>query len=559
MNKLTPLRDRLRALRRHRQMVRWASAWSAPLLALLWCGVAAFLVDWTWQMSVPQRIAWLAGCGLAGCWTYYQFTLPMLGHHESELDMALLVERKQHIDSDLVAALQFDAPSAATWGSPQLEMAVIDYVADFGEGLDVFAGLNDATLRRRTIALAVTLGMLGLGVLLYPAHARVFLNRFLLGSQHYPSQTSIESILINGHRIDLNADADVDALPPKVPYGEPLKFQVRGSGKLPEAGYVKLSTVIGRVQTRVELKPISLTDPGVFAGELERLVDDVWYQVYLGDAWTEPAQLAAIPLPVVSVSLQPTPPPYAAHLDLSVDKQRDDRQISVIEGSRVDVSVKSINKDLKAVTFKIGTQSFPLAKQDANARLWRLTPEGTPLAAVAETLIYEIQVTDEDGLHLPEPIKGAIRLKADRGPRVSGALVTQHVLPTAKPLITYGAADDFGIAKLRLHRQVVRQDGATQDDTVDVPLGVEREKIVQGRSPLDLASLKLAKGDQVKLTLEAIDFRGTLPGKSALSEPLVLQVTDERGVLAAMAETDERSARQLDAIIQRQLGIGEAP
>jgi hypothetical protein len=36
-------------------------------------------------------------------------------------------------------------------------------------------------------------------------------------------------------------------------------------------------------------------------------------------------------------------------------------------------------------------------------------------------------------------------------------------------------------------------------------------------------------------------------------------VTDERGVLASLMESDEKSARQLDAIIQRQLGIGGSP
>src|SRR5262249_15025474 len=157
----------------------------------------------------------------------------------------------------------------------------------------------------------------------------------------------------------------------------------------------------------------------------------------------------------------------------------------------------SINKDLKEVTLKIGQQSYPLTRQEGSARLWRLAPKGTPFAVVTETLTYEIQVTDQDGLHLPEPIKGAIRLKADRGPRVTGALVTQHVLPAAKPLVTYGAADDFGVARLRMHRQVVRQDGAMQDDTVEIPLAQKHEKIVQGRFPIDLAPLKLAKGDQV--------------------------------------------------------------
>jgi hypothetical protein len=35
-------------------------------------------------------------------------------------------------------------------------------------------------------------------------------------------------------------------------------------------------------------------------------------------------------------------------------------------------------------------------------------------------------------------------------------------------------------------------------------------------------------------------------------------VTDVQGFLAGMVEADEQSARRLDAIIQRQLGIGES-
>ena len=75
---------------------------------------------------------------------------------------------------------------------------------------------------------------------------------------------------------------------------------------------------------------------------------------------------------------------------------------------------------------------------------------------------------------------------------------------------------------------------------------------------MDLSPLELRKGDQVKITVRAVDFRGRREGKSALSEPFVFQVTDEEGVLAAMTETDRQSAERLDIMIQRQLGIGES-
>ena len=67
------------------------------------------------------------------------------------------------------------------------------------------------------------------------------------------------------------------------------------------------------------------------------------------------------------------------------------------------------------------------------------------------------------------------------------------------------------------------------------------------------------KGDQVRVMLEATDFRGGRTGRTAVSDTLQLTVTDESGILSALSESDERSARQLDAIIRRQLGIGETP
>ena len=44
-----------------------------------------------------------------------------------------------------------------------------------------------------------------------------------------------------------------------------------------------------------------------------------------------------------------------------------------------------------------------------------------------------------------------------------------------------------------------------------------------------------------------------------LSEPLVFQVTDKQGILAAMSDTDRESARQLETMIDGQVDVGEGP
>jgi hypothetical protein len=84
-----------------------------------------------------------------------------------------------------------------------------------------------------------------------------------------------------------------------------------------------------------------------------------------------------------------------------------------------------------------------------------------------------------------------------------------------------------------------------------------------GQYQLQLGKLsfspKLAKGDRIKIVLEVVDYRGEQPGVSYYSDPLVLEISDESGVLAAISEADERSEQRLTDIIKRQLGIGESP
>lgn len=96
------------------------------------------------------------------------------------------------------------------------------------------------------------------------------------------------------------------------------------------------------------------------------------------------------------------------------------------------------------------------------------------------------------------------------------------------------------------------------------------EPIRGDRLPLDasftlsLSPLKLTKGDRLRITLEVCDYRGENEageptGERYQSDPLVLEISDESGVLAAISEADERSEQRLTDIIKRQLGIGESP
>ena len=79
----------------------------------------------------------------------------------------------------------------------------------------------------------------------------------------------------------------------------------------------------------------------------------------------------------------------------------------------------------------------------------------------------------------------------------------------------------------------------------------------RARYAVDMSALELSKGDQVKLTIEAIDYRGETPGKATMSDAVVLDISDEAGVLAAITEADENSEERLTEVIKEQLGIGD--
>jgi len=235
-SKLRVLRGQLAALRRARQSVRWVTAWSALLTAVLWILAGFFLLDLAFEMSVVQRVIVLVLCAIGVVFAFGWLVRPLLGRRESDIDMALLVEGQQRIDSDLVAALQFESPDARRWGSQHLTHAVVDYVAQLGSGLNVFSGFSRATMLRRATLLLATLAVIAALAAWRPDYAAVFLDRLLLGARHYPTATQIEKVLVNNEVVlhELSTPADTRSAE-----GRPLVFTVLCSGELPGEGDVR--------------------------------------------------------------------------------------------------------------------------------------------------------------------------------------------------------------------------------------------------------------------------------------------------------------------------------
>src|SRR4029079_8004047 len=114
---------------------------------------------------------------------------------------------------------------------------------------------------------------------------------------------------------------------------------------------------------------------------------------------------------------------------------------------------------------------------------------------------FQVEGRDERGRAPEQPLRGHIRIEADRPPRIAAAVVTEKVLPAARPVIAWGAADDYGLAAVRLHKQITRHSGEIEqegDAVQKVTAQDQPQTALRGRFALDLAPLSLSKGDQVR-------------------------------------------------------------
>lgn len=697
MTKLRTLQSQLASLRRWRQWFRWGTGYAGLLIALLWILAAVFVLDYGFKLEVPQR-AIVIVIGLAGLvWAAMRYTAPFLGIQETPIDMALLVERQQGIDSDLVAALQFESPEADKWGSRQLEDAVVDYVAQLDRGLDVFDGFSRKQFWARAGILAGS-ALLAVLLIFNPVtgpYAHAFFMRLTLDNLHYPSATSIDRVLVNADEVLIRGEHGTTPIAARSAQSQPIVFAAWASGDLPDKGVANVRPVEGpgserpiemtkasrgEIETASKLLRRQLAAPSsdeqtpvakmdaqaredfskllagvmpsdpakisaalelpeegrlelksaanrldqllahwpadgksqLYVGKMPRLADKVAYKIELGDAWTDSAAIEMIELPTIEPNIVDIPPDYARTAGESQDNDRRSLQRSVIEGSQVQVAIgaskplaeatlsimttesgkQSITKHpLKKVAGKVADHWPPVKKdQSLPEEVWRLDTSKTELGRIAGPVRFEIQVTDEDGLSLETPLRGAIRLKADRPPRIAGSLVHRVLLPTAQPELELRAGDDYGLASMAVHVSVVRGEFGSADSTgrkneAVFPIkklyelrGTKTPTEASQRPPIelayelrgdelpvvgafvleDLASLKLTRGDEVRITLSATDYRGeNLPGVTSESEPIILEITDESGILAAVSEGDRRSQEQIDDLIRRQLGIGE--
>jgi len=534
---LAQIHDAIDRLRRLRAVVRVGSAVCvvvAAALAGLWL---LFLLDVLFHAGRLERAVLLLLLAGGVGYVVHQFLLPAVRKREDDSALALVVERKQGIDTDLVAAVQFADASRPQFGSASLRSAVVAYVEEVLPGLDLLEGFNARALRPYVLAAAAAVGVWVISTLVAPGHVWAFASRAFLSQQLYPTRTRIVEILEPG--------AAARA-------GNEVRFRVRIDGQMPDQARAEVRSAATGKSSVIPLDP-DPDNPDIYQGVLRVALDSIDYRIVAGDAYTPTRRLKVIPEPRLSLQVRVTPPAYARGMSEELLSQG--TRISALEGSSVDVRLFT-DQPMREAAITFNDTALPMVEDDQG---YRLPEPGAPLSPLTEGLTLHAALVDTYGVPLERTPSVVIAMRPDQKPRVKAAAVTRQVLPTASPTVSIEAGDDLGLGRIVLRRVIVPAQGQPVEFSSQLTdlRGGSREYTDAVKLPL--ADMALQPGDRVELTVEAFDFRGQRAGQSATSPAIVMEVIDRQALLENLLESDRDLDQKLKRVIEAELEIGDNP
>jgi len=530
---LAHIHDAITRLRRLRTIVRLGSA-AARVAAIALAGLlGVFLLDWLTDAGQIERailmLLYLAGLA----WCVKRYLIPALRTREADSDLALLIERRQGIDTDLVAAVQFADPARSQFGSPSLRAAVVSYVEEVLPNLDLLEGFDTKPMRPHLALAGAAVAVWLVLAILAPAHVAAFAGRALLAQQPYPTDTRIVEIAEPGSVARA---------------GRPVRFAVRLAGVMPEQALAQLESVTSGLTSEIILQP-SEDDAALYAGELRVADSDIDYRILAGDAASTTRRLRVAPAPRIGLSVTITPPAYTGREPVTTDARR----VAAPQGSQIDVTLRS-DQPLGHAALRLDEDHrLPLTGTDDG---YRPTLIAEPISPLSRSLSLQAEATDEHGLALSELPAISITMEPDQPPTVQTHAVTRRVLPTGTPRLRIDARDDFGLGRLLLHQTIVPGEGEPVTITTPMAEPAGQTDRYDQAVPVPLGALALTPGDRVELAVEAVDHRGELPGQGTRAAPIVLEVIDRQALLDSLLEADQELDQRLNRIIDAQLDVG---
>jgi hypothetical protein len=546
MNALRTFRSKLGWLKFQRVVIRWQTALCSGLQLAIVALFVLLLLDYAFRPATFFRAILICSAIAGVLWRAVRNIAPTVLHRESIVDIAIMLEQTHDVESDLVAALQFDSSDSAANGSRELQQAVVDQATRLTGNLDASTVVPQQDARWSSRLALVAVMFVGAFWFALPNYANAFWNRLCLGDATYPTRTNILEVAINGRAGEA-----------RVVEGEPILFRVHCSGVTPREGIATLRGVDTGDSTTVILNRIDENDRGAFySADGPRLNEPVEVSLQIGDARTTQRHVSLIRRPIIELTIQAVAPDYMRREPV----QQQEHFIEVMEGSTVTLSVRCANeKRLVETHVELETGDLiAMNPVDERGIAWQLA-DAPILERIVEDVSFRVTVVDEDGLGTLHAIKGEIRIKRDRPPTGSVSTSLYAIRPDARPTIHYTIEDDFGISSIVLH---ARRAAKSESDAVEtkvasfeIALSETIEKTLHGVFAVELSQLELVEHDKLLVWIEATDDRGSWPGVSTLSDAIELNVMDQRGVLDEILRTDDDAERMLTDLIEKELGL----
>lgn len=532
---------------------------------LLVCGliVADIIIDRTFEMDFAQRLIMLA---VMAAVAIYFFCLKVIGPLMTRMsDDALIyqveqknADAKEQILTSIQLARQKDL--AATGTSKQLVDATIQSGVAEAQSID-FRSTLDHTQHRKDLGVlgvsALLLAILALGIFATQFMGTWFSRNIMLTNRQWPQPTYLEiagaadgkMVLPLGSKhqqiVTITEDSSVTDVE--------VSLEVEGSSGNRTIYPMKRT---GKLNGRERIFEINVTNEFRFRASSANGVTTDWVDV----DYVEPPA-------IVELILEVTMPQYTG---VAPEQLSGNGPHGVLEGSTLSISAAT-NKPLRSAKLIAGgvESDIPIEKTDGKSFTISVpnkkpdTEDSTkPDTDSAQSLIggdYELKLTDESGLGNLRRSKFAITIKEDKPPKLRADLlgISGLVTPRAIIPVSFQAVDDYGLNQMFFDcRWRIGEDEAENVKQINFDGLPETRPAVISKDVgvLQLETLALQPGMNLRMNVSAEDTRPEKPGVSA-SQEFLLRVVSEEELRADLLRREIEQRKAFEQIYQAQMEL----
>jgi Domain of unknown function (DUF4175) len=513
---------------------------SVELLAM------AMFLDWWLDLPWGVRLVMLlVQGGVFGFILVRQALLPWLRQPDED-ELALLVEKaRPEFRSRLISAVQLTRPGAIGQGA---SASLVDLMVEQTEAMAAPQDFRSIvpTERVKTLAvLAVTVLFLGMSGFIYGRDVCFDLLRRAFLS-HIPVPRKTRVVVRDGDKV--------------IGRGDPVRLEAFAQGIIPADGKVEVKYRNRRTQ-EYNLKQ-DQENPAHFGRTIENVQDSFTYAIYLNDGVSGTHTVQTIPRPTVSkIECQQLYPAYTGLPPI----HRPLGDLTLLAGSRLQLQITA-TKDLeRASVRRVGPDDeIPLVVNAARPR--ELTGQ-IPIPARGMNG-FSIEMLDTEGMESRDSAVYRVEILPDKAPtvRITEPNRKEELVTRSGTLkIGMDISDDFAIAKVRLHYQVISTNTLPARH-LELDLAGQSPKVMKNYLyywDLNTFTPSLVEGTILEFWLEAEDNNdATGPGLGRSEHQMARVVTAEEKLADAwnrasdylsgiedVAQDQERANRNLGTII----------